>query len=331
MLIHHEKFNYQSKLSLIIGENGSGKSKLLANIADSYISRNKPVIAIANCLYDKFRENGKQYSFIGGRYGQDFIEIALAETIKTAKIKNKSKFRIGGVLDYLGYLESIGISSKENRSTIDWIDFSSSYISTKVEKIEINLSKKSPHKELNLFLKKNSGETISVEDASSGEIQLLASLAFIGSKIENGSAIIIDEPENSLHPRWQRGYINRIFDLFSYFDISLIIATHSPMIISGIESAGVDAKIYKINNKKLESLSLEDRNLEYLMWDAFRIITPESPFLSRHIADLLNEHANGKLSYEALEKEFELLKMATTDEKQKTLIERSKSLTNRNL
>lgn len=39
---------------------------------------------------------------------------------------------------------------------------------------------------------------------SSGEACYMATLAFILTYISDNSVIIIDEPENSLHPRWQK-------------------------------------------------------------------------------------------------------------------------------
>lgn len=71
-----------NNLSLLIGENGSGKSRKLSEIAELAISRNKSVIAVANCLYDKFRDHGKKYFFIGARYGNEFTYKALEKVIK---------------------------------------------------------------------------------------------------------------------------------------------------------------------------------------------------------------------------------------------------------
>ncbi len=59
-------FDYDCPLSILIGENGSGKSQALADIAEAYISKNRTVIAIANCPFDKFRDKGKRYFFMGG-------------------------------------------------------------------------------------------------------------------------------------------------------------------------------------------------------------------------------------------------------------------------
>ena len=50
----------------------------------------------------------------------------------------------------------------------------------------------------------------------------------------NNSVILIDEPEISLHPEWQRKIIN-VYESIGENN-QFIIATHSPHIIGGIES-----------------------------------------------------------------------------------------------
>lgn len=95
----------------------------------------------------------------------------------------------------------------------------------------LNLSKEDLHNWPAIFLKKQ-GTEIPLERASSGEIQLLTTLAFIASHITERTAILIDEPENSLHPRWQRSYIDRLFDLFQSSEPKVIIATHAPVMVT---------------------------------------------------------------------------------------------------
>lgn len=68
------------------------------------------------------------------------------------------------------------------------------------------------------------------------------------NNLENG-IILIDEPETSLHPKWQRKYIRFLLDTFQGLNIQFIIATHSPYILQGIkEGESVAIKIDR-NNK----------------------------------------------------------------------------------
>lgn len=74
------------------------------------------------------------------------------------------------------------------------------------------------------------------EYASSGEKHLLYTLINIASEIEEGSIILIDEPELSLHPNWQLNYINNLKTLFhEYRSCHFIMATHSHYLVSDLE------------------------------------------------------------------------------------------------
>ncbi|BCD84758.1 ATP-binding protein [Pseudomonas solani] len=74
---------------------------------------------------------------------------------------------------------------------------------------------------------------MSLKRASSGEQCLAVLMLGIAGHITNGSTILIDEPEISLHPKWQEIFMPLLIRAFSKFrDCQFIIATHSPQIIS---------------------------------------------------------------------------------------------------
>jgi len=47
---------------------------------------------------------------------------------------------------------------------------------------------------------------------------------------QRGKIFVVDEPEISLHPRWQEEFLDGVKDLMRS-DTQLIIATHSPAIV----------------------------------------------------------------------------------------------------
>ena len=80
---------------------------------------------------------------------------------------------------------------------------------------------------------------MSLKRASSGEQCLLVMLLGIAGHITDGSIILIDEPEISLHPRWQEEFIIMLTKAFlTYSGCQFIIATHSPQIISNLPNKG---------------------------------------------------------------------------------------------
>lgn len=111
----------------------------------------------------------------------------------------------------------------------------------------------------NVFFKKNNNK-VSVNDLSSGEANVLFSILSINSEIENGSLILIDEPELSLHPKWQSEIIPKIMKSFDEIDgCHFIIATHSPLVVSSIPDSNSSLVILDSRLKNnIEALSGED-------------------------------------------------------------------------
>lgn len=70
----------------------------------------------------------------------------------------------------------------------------------------------------------------SVSFLSSGERQLLILLTFIAFPPVGTNVFVIDEPELSLHPKWQRELLRDIEKLMGT-NAQMIIATHSPEIV----------------------------------------------------------------------------------------------------
>lgn len=76
---------------------------------------------------------------------------------------------------------------------------------------------------------------ISASSLSSGQWQLLLGMLGLGLEVQDNTIIVIDEPENSLHPEWQRQYIELLEKVISARKgCHTIIATHSPLITSGV-------------------------------------------------------------------------------------------------
>lgn len=86
-----------------------------------------------------------------------------------------------------------------------------------------------------LFKKYN--KDISIDNLSSGEKQIVFRGAELlkNSQAISGGTVLIDEPELSMHPRWQKNLLKYYRGLFTNGDgsqaVQMFIATHSPYII----------------------------------------------------------------------------------------------------
>jgi predicted ATPase len=99
----------------------------------------------------------------------------------------------------------------------------------KYEKVEDSNNEK-------LILFNKNGKTISIDHLSTGEKQIVFRGSYLLKNNKNlkGSAIMIDEPELSMHPKWQKNILKYYKDLFTennQQNVQLLIATHSEYIV----------------------------------------------------------------------------------------------------
>lgn len=90
------------------------------------------------------------------------------------------------------------------------------------------------------MLRLPSGESASIYYLSSGERQLfvlITTLMFVEDR-KQANILIIDEPELSLHMKWQEMFVDSL--VAANRDVQLILATHSPSIIYDKDSYCVD-------------------------------------------------------------------------------------------
>jgi energy-coupling factor transporter ATP-binding protein EcfA2 len=74
-----------------------------------------------------------------------------------------------------------------------------------------------------------------LEDSSSGEYHFISGFIGLLAKLKENSLVLIDEPENSLHPNWQMKYISLLKDVFKDFkSCHFLIATHSHFFVSDL-------------------------------------------------------------------------------------------------
>lgn len=91
-----------------------------------------------------------------------------------------------------------------------------------------------------------------IDSLSTGEKQILFRISGMLKNLShlNGSVILIDEPETSLHPKWQQKYVQFLLETFKGLDTQFIIATHSPYILQGIKNG--ESLCIKVDRAKKE-------------------------------------------------------------------------------
>ncbi len=83
------------------------------------------------------------------------------------------------------------------------------------------------------FVSESDKREIALNSLSSGEKNEILMLHDFIFNLQDGSLLMIDEPEISLHVAWQREFMNDIIKIAGQKSLRVLIATHSPQIIGG--------------------------------------------------------------------------------------------------
>lgn len=134
----------------------------------------------------------------------------------------------------------------------------------------------------------SSGDEFDINELSSGEKQLFLRTLSIKMLEPENSIILIDEPELSLHPKWQQ----RIIDVYKKIgkNNQIIVATHSPHVLGSVSNENI---FLLSKNKKGEIIVLSGDELytsygqsaDRILEDIMGLETARNP----KIFNLLNE------------------------------------------
>jgi predicted ATPase len=368
-----------SIVNIITGENGSGKSTILSELADQEYYNGQNVICISNTPLHKFRRK-KSVRFNIFKQTSRTLDNSLKDIILTSQNKRNRTNKFVNALEYLNFdniiifeinivpyesllrrFESEIYNDNTNESEIYEVinyfkrivnienDENNRYDNFKGKSVKINIDYyfgdtwdlsiyKAPvllilkyEKQLRKcrlisniktsLLRVN--DYIPTSQVSSGEASYLTTLAFILSNLDENSTVIIDEPENSLHPRWQKKYTASIFDILDYYEIKLILATHSPMVVIGAVEDNKKLNLMKAKNHLVTHLDSNEINIDEVMVDVFGVLTSRSRFFSYKVNEILTKYNNATLTYEETKAELIRLKNLGPDEKQNDIISAS--------
>lgn len=348
-----------NSVNVLIGENGSGKSTLLRAICDFNKYTGHQVIAIANTIYDKF-PSSKNIDLLKISSGRSVtikaISKALVQLVDNEFQRARSMAR---ALEYVGfspiirfelvpknkdYSEQIMKLDLDKRTHLEilrtltalhdhfsrerfidvnlhidnFADIKNSVIFQyfKLEKYLRLLSLwKTP--KMSLF---RDNKEISLHQASSGELTLITSLIYISSVITRNAIILVDEPENSLHPKWQMEYVKNLLDLFYLYEPSIVIATHSALILNGAELNYENVNVYKGKDGKFFLKKNSSTNVEEIYQDFFNVITPQNRYISEEIIEKLNGLSDKKITKIEFDSFINNLILDSYDEKQQVAL-----------
>lgn len=223
LFLQKEFFNIKfDTITIFCGDNGSGKSTLL-NIITETINKDKKIIKRKNDIlkseyFDMYINECKYYIENDIPQGSKIIcseDIFQNILSKREENKKKNNLREDLKMQYFQYkynpinyssLEDLSLSVETRKRT------QSKFIKSRIEENEKEFS---------------NGQT---------------SLDFFDKELQEGCLYLLDEPENSLSPKFQLELVQLINELSRFLKCQFIIATHSPFLLSI-----PNAKIYNLD------------------------------------------------------------------------------------
>lgn len=224
IFLEKEFFNIEfDPITIFYGDNGSGKSTLLNIITETLnkdkelISRRKPLVK--SDYFDMYTDKCNYYLENNIPLGSKIISSEdIFENILSKRIENKEKNNQRQELEkqYMQYkYNPINYSSLE----------------------DLSISVETRNKTQSKFIKSRIEEN--EKEFSNGQ----TSLEFFDKELKENSLYLLDEPENSLSPKFQIELIQLISELSRFFKCQFVIATHSPFLLSIL-----NAKIYDLDS-----------------------------------------------------------------------------------
>ena len=137
-----------------------------------------------------------------------------------------------------------------------------------------------------VMLRKRDGEPVELLELSSGELNLLSGFLGLAAHLTDGSVILIDEPENSLHPDWQVKYVGMLEAVLNkHQGCHYIIATHSPLIVSGVASS--HSTVLRLDQEPIEvnADAVSDASPDATLLNAFSVVTAGNNFIKHLVLE----------------------------------------------
>ena len=153
----------------------------------------------------------------------------------------------------------------------------------------------------------SASEEFDINDLSSGEKQLFLRTLSIKMLEPNNSIILIDEPELSLHPKWQQ----RIIEVYKKIgeNNQIIVATHSPHILGNVSNENIFI-LYRNENGKIEAKTGAELDSSYgqpverVLKDIMGLKSVRTPKIDRDIQELRKLVDEDKYDTEEFKKKY---------------------------
>lgn len=296
-----------TNIHVLIGRNGVGKTRLLAGIAESILEdENKSYKSLKGQI--KFQED----NIDAGRFS-GLITIVFSTFDGFTPLSKKELKKKNITYEYVGLKTIKNNNTKSDFKNIDDLnkEFKESLTnvlnSIKKERWinaikilnndpcfnELDLPNLSINNEINTICEK-------YKILSSGHKIVLLSITKLVDLVNDRTLVLLDEPENHLHPPLLSSYIRALSELLKQRNAVSIIATHSPVVLQEVPRCCVSiinrfGDEYTINRPTIETFG---ENVGILTREVFKLEVESSGF-----HEMLSKEAKAK-NYEQIVESF---------------------------
>lgn len=151
----------------------------------------------------------------------------------------------------------------------------------------IDTSTKGEKESFDVFFRNTITDKIPIESLSTGEKEIIMKAFYLKMFCPKNSVILIDEPEKSLHPKWQQLILDVYKDIAESSNSQFIIATHSPHIIASVKPEN----LFLLNVNK--RITKKGRANGVIKGKVTGIVTGE---INGEITNKMNLGINGKMN-----------------------------------
>lgn len=251
------------RVFVITGENGSGKTRWLERYShDLLLDTTTPrrrLLCLSGTVMDKFpldADKFNTYAYFGRRTSSNmFSEIApyrklityidAATRTGTNDLKHQRGRVASAALAAIGLEPTLTFRFRRGRNSRDKLG------RTADRSLDISISLSEPNEASDLAERtalvsqglihtsgvtfKKGNHELELMDLSSGERNYVLTIFALAFGVTDQCTVLFDEPENSLHPKWQARIMRDMWQLISTLsvDSQLVVATHSPLVVSG--------------------------------------------------------------------------------------------------
>ena len=291
--------------------------------------------ALQSYQYEKYNNNGLYQNLIAKRFENPPKIIYVPAENKFEEIQTYST-TLSKEYEFINTINSnvIGdipsyIATRRNYLATIEEDLTMKEITNKVVKeinrifsvleLDVKLKGFSKDEKTMPIFENSAGEEFDINDLSSGEKQLFLRTLSIKMLEPKNSIILIDEPELSLHPKWQQ----RIIEVYKKIgeNNQIIVATHSPHILGSVSNENIFI-LYKNENGKIEAKTGDELYSSYgqpvdrVLKDIMGLKSVRTPKIDRDIQELRKLVDEDKYNTEEFKEKYNNLLeiLGSTDE-----------------